>query len=210
MAPVDREDGFEAFPALGDFVGSRNAAPAPTGAGTADKETRAMNFEPLLAASPAIQIHAVAAILAFGLGGLVLFRRKGDRLHRMGGRIWAGLMLAVCLSSFFIHTIRMVGPWSPIHLLSIVTLYALARGVWMARLARIADHRRTMRLTYAGALVAAGFFTFMPGRIMNAVFFGGPQPMAGAAVAAAIVAGAGLITWKGVRRRAGGGALAAR
>ena len=171
-----------------------------------------MNFEPLLTASPAIQIHAVAAMLAFGLGGLVLFRRKGDRLHRTGGRIWAGLMLAVCLSSFFIHTIRMVGPWSPIHLLSLATLYALWRGVTMARLRRIADHRRTMQLTYAGALVAAGFFTFMPGRIMNAVFFGGPQPMVGVAVAAAIVVGGGLMTWKGMqpRRRAGGSALAAR
>lgn len=171
-----------------------------------------MNFEPFLAASPAIQIHTLAAILAFGLGGLVLFRRKGDRLHRMGGRIWAGLMLAVCLSSFFIHTIRMVGPWSPIHLLSLATLYALWRGVTMARLRRIADHRRTMQLTYAGALVAAGFFTFMPGRIMNAVFFGGPQPIVGVAVAAAIVAGGGVMAWKGMqpRRRTGGRALAAR
>jgi hypothetical protein len=106
----------------------------------------------------------------------------------------------------------MVGPWSPIHLLSLATLYALWRGVTMARLRRIADHRRTMQLTYAGALVAAGFFTFMPGRIMNAVFFGGPQPMVGVAVAAAIVVGGGLMTWKGMqsRRRAGGRALAAR
>lgn len=171
-----------------------------------------MNFEPLLTASPAIRIHAFAAVLAFGLGGMVLFRRKGDRLHRLGGRIWAGLMLAVCLSSFFIHTIRMVGPWSPIHLLSLSTLYALWRGVTMARLRRIADHRRTMQLTYAGALVAAGFFTFMPGRIMNAVFFGGPQPAVGVAVAAAIVAGGALLTWKGMQRRrpAGGRALAGR
>ena len=160
-----------------------------------------MNFEPLLTASPAIQIHAFAAMLAFGLGGLVLFRRKGDRLHRMGGRIWAGLMLAVCLSSFFIHTIRMVGPWSPIHLLSLATLYALWRGVTMARLRRIADHRRTMQLTYAGALVAAGFFTFMPGRIMNAVFFGGPQPMVGVAVAAAIVVGGGRAAGRWPRAR---------
>jgi uncharacterized membrane protein len=171
-----------------------------------------MDFTPLLTASPAIQIHAVAAILAFGLGGFVLFRRKGDRLHRMGGRIWVGLMLAVCLSSFFIHTIRMIGPFSPIHLLSIGTLYALWRGVTMARLRRIADHRRTMQLTYAGALVLAGFFTFMPGRIMNHVFFGGPQPLAGVAVAAAIVAGGAALTWRGMQKRrpAGGRALAAR
>jgi len=60
--------------------------------------------------------------------------------------------------------------------------------------------------------VAAGFFTFMPGRIMNAVFFGGPQPAVGVAVAAAIVAGGALLTWKGMQRRrpAGGRALAGR
>src|SRR5690606_16321887 len=116
------------------------------------------------------------------LGGIILFRRKGDRLHRMGGRIWVGLMLAVCISSFFIHTIRMVGAWSPIHLLSIGTLLVLARGVSLARARRILEHRRTMQATYLGALLLAGFFTFMPGRIMHEVLFGGPRPFDGVAV----------------------------
>lgn len=209
MAPVGHEVRFDRDRPLGEFGGSRNAAPP---ARRVAKGKLAMDFTPLVTASPAIQIHALAAVLAFGLGGYVLFRRKGDRLHRMGGRIWVGLMLAVCLSSFFIHTIRMFGPFSPIHILSIGTLYALWRGVAMARLRRIADHRRMMQLTYAGALVAAGFFTFMPGRIMNQVFFGGPQPMVGVAVAAAVVAGGGLLTWKGTHRRrpVAGRALAAR
>jgi len=169
-----------------------------------------MDFTPLLSASPAIQIHTLAAVLAFGLGGFVLFRRKGDRLHRIGGRIWVGLMLAVCLSSFFIHTIRMFGPWSPIHLLSVGTLFALWRGVTLARLRRIAKHRLAMQLTYVGALVLAGFFTFMPGRIMHEVFFGGPQPMIGIAAAAAIGAAGAALTWRGISRRpAGGRTLAA-
>ena len=43
-----------------------------------------MTLEPLLQASLAIQIHALAAVLAFLLGGMILFRKKGDRLHRMG------------------------------------------------------------------------------------------------------------------------------
>ncbi len=148
-----------------------------------------MTLQPLLDASLAIQIHVVAAVLAFMLGAIVLFRRKGDRLHRLGGRIWVGLMLAVCISSFFIHTIRMFGPWSPIHVLSITTLVGLARGVWLARSREIVGHRRLMQSTYVGALLIAGFFTFLPGRIMFEVFFGGPLPMAGVAVAAAIVAG---------------------
>jgi uncharacterized membrane protein len=160
-----------------------------------------MTLQPLLEASPAIQIHAFAAVLAFLLGAMVIFRRKGDRLHRVGGRIWVALMLAVCISSFFIHTIRMLGPWSPIHLLSVSTLVGLARGVWLARSREIVGHRRIMQQTYVGALLIAGFFTFLPGRIMYEVFFGGPQPMAGVAVAAAVVAGGAALAWKAVRKQ---------
>jgi uncharacterized membrane protein len=148
-----------------------------------------MTLQPLIDATIAIQLHTVTAILAFFLGGVVLFRRKGDRLHRIGGRIWVALMLAVAITSFFIHTIQMVGIWSPIHLLSLATLWFLGRGVWLARQKRIVDHRKVMQATYMGALIVAGFFTFMPGRIMYQVFFGGPQPMAGVAVAAIVVLG---------------------
>jgi uncharacterized membrane protein len=156
-----------------------------------------MTFEPLANAPFAIHIHVLAAFLAFGLGGLVLFRKKGDRLHRLGGRAWAVLMLVVLISSFFIHTIRLWGPWSPIHLVSAGTLISLVYGVSMARLKRIADHRRTMQQTYVGALVLAGFFTFMPGRIMFEVFFGGPQPWIGVAVGAAIIGVGAVMTWRG-------------
>ncbi len=158
-----------------------------------------MNFEPLLSASPAIQIHAAAAIVAFFLGGVVLFRRKGDRLHRLGGRVWVALMLTVTLSSFFIHTIRLWGPWSPIHLLSIATIAALAYSLWMIRHRRILRHASTMKATYLGALIIAGAFTLLPGRIMNEVFFGGPNPLAGIATLALLVACGGWLALPGMR-----------
>jgi uncharacterized membrane protein len=132
-----------------------------------------MSLQPLIEASLAIQIHTVSAILAFMLGGAILFRRKGDHMHRLGGRIWVGLMVVVCVSSFFIHEIRLVGIWSPIHLLSVGTLVALSRGVYLARSRRIDGHLRTMQATYFGALIVAGYFTFLPGRIMHRVVFDG-------------------------------------
>jgi uncharacterized membrane protein len=130
-----------------------------------------MTLQPLLEAQPAIQIHAFAAIAAFLLGAVVLFRRKGDRLHRLGGRIWVALMLVVALSSFFIHTIRLWGIWSPIHLLSVATLLSLAYAVRRIRGGDVVAHAAAMRTTYAGALIVAGAFTLVPGRIMNEVFF---------------------------------------
>jgi uncharacterized membrane protein len=82
------------------------------------------------------------------------------------------LMAAVAISSFWIHQIRLVGPWSPIHLLSIFTLVTLPLGVWMAHRHRVVDHRRIMISIFTGALVIAGLFTLVPGRIMHAVVFG--------------------------------------
>ena len=132
-----------------------------------------MSLEPLLAASPVIQIHAFAAIVAFGLGGWVLFRRKkGDAHHRALGKLWVALMVIVAVSSLFIWTIRLWGPFSPIHLISIATLVGLYRAVQYARRRQIKAHMNLMRGLYLGALVVAGVFTFMPGRIMNQVAFG--------------------------------------
>lgn len=147
-----------------------------------------MTLAPLLEATLAIQIHTWSAILAFFLGGLVLFRRKGDPVHRMGGRVWVGLMLVVAFSSLFIHSIQLVGIWSPIHLLTLITFWFLVQGVNAARRRRIQEHRGIMLGLYFGALIIAGAFTFLPGRIMHRVFFEGPQPWIGITVAAAIVA----------------------
>jgi uncharacterized membrane protein len=82
-------------------------------------------------------------------------------------------MLIVALSSFWIHDLRLWGPWSPIHLLSILTLALLPLGVFHARRHQVTGHRLTMLFIFAGALVIAGIFTLAPGRIMHQVVFGG-------------------------------------
>jgi uncharacterized membrane protein len=134
--------------------------------------TRVMSLAPLLDATPAIPLHAFAAMTAFVLGVVQLAAPKGTLPHRTLGWIWVGLMVSVAISSFWIHQIRLIGPWSPIHLLSIFTLVTLPLGVWMAHRHRVADHRRIMILIFSGALVIAGLFTLVPGRIMHTVLFG--------------------------------------
>src|SRR5437773_11466871 len=128
-----------------------------------------MNLAPLLAAPAVIQIHAFAALGAFALGALQLAAPKGTIPHRTIGWVWAPLMLAVVVSSFFIHTIRLWGPWSPIHLLSLFTLVMLPLAVWRARQHDLRRHQRAMTGLFVGALVIAGAFTLLPGRIMHAV-----------------------------------------
>ncbi|MET4721499.1 putative membrane protein [Bradyrhizobium japonicum] len=131
-----------------------------------------MSAAPLLEAAPAIPLHAFAAMAAFVLGLVQFAAPKGTLPHRMIGWIWVGLMAVVAASSFWIHQIRLVGPFSPIHLLSIFTLVMLPLAVWRAHTHRVADHRRIMIMTFVGALVIAGLFTLMPGRIMHRVIFG--------------------------------------
>src|SRR6478609_7323012 len=127
-----------------------------------------MTLAPLLDAAPAIPLHAFAAMTAFLLGVVQLSAPKGTLPHRTLGWVWVSLMAVVALSSFWIHQIRLLGPWSPIHLLSIFTLIVLPVAVWRARRHRVVDHRRIMTMIFAGALVIAGLFTFLPGRIMHA------------------------------------------
>ena len=131
-----------------------------------------MTLAPLLEATPAIQIHAFAAMSAFALGLVQFAAPKGTLPHRTLGWFWVTLMLVVSVTAFFIHQIRLWGEWSPIHLLAIFTLTMLPIGVFAAHRHNVAGHRYTMIGLFLGALVIAGLFTLVPGRIMHAVVFG--------------------------------------
>ncbi|MFI4997438.1 MAG: DUF2306 domain-containing protein [Hyphomicrobiales bacterium] len=131
-----------------------------------------MTLAPLLDAAPVIQVHAFAALGAFMLGAVQLAAPKGTIPHRVVGWMWVLLMLAVAIASFQIHQIRVWGSWSPIHLLSIFTLVTLPLAVLAAHRHRVPAHRNAMISIFLGALVIAGAFTLLPGRIMHAVAFG--------------------------------------
>jgi uncharacterized membrane protein len=132
-----------------------------------------MTLAPLLAAPLVIRIHALSALAAFAVGLVQFAAPKGTMPHRVIGWSWAALMLAIAVSSLFIHLLRIWGPWSPIHLLSILVLVTLPAALWAAHRHEVGWHRRAMTLLFLGALVIAGGFTLLPGRIMHAVVFGG-------------------------------------
>lgn len=141
-----------------------------------------MSLEPLLAASFVVQVHAFAAMAAFVLGIVQFASPKGTLPHRTIGYVWVALMLLVAGSSFAIHGIpsepaaSIAGQWggfSAIHILSIIVLVLVPLGVVAARRHHVGRHRFAMISLFAGALVIAGAFTLLPGRIMHRVVFGG-------------------------------------
>ena len=131
-----------------------------------------MTLAPLLQAAPRIQVHAFAAMAAFALGLVQLAAPKSTLPDRMLGWIWVTLMLVVSVTAFFVHQIRLWGPWSPIHLLAIFALVMLPVAVSAARRHAVERHRRAMIGIFVGAQVIAGLFTFAPGRVIHAVAFG--------------------------------------
>ncbi|QTC90733.1 DUF2306 domain-containing protein [Brevundimonas goettingensis] len=118
-----------------------------------------------------LKLHIAAALSALLLGVVQLIGVKGTAAHRMIGWSWVIAMATVAISSFFIRVMN-PGSFSLIHLLSGWTLIALPMGIWHVRSGRVRAHGRTMAALFVGGLVIAGGFTFLPGRLMWAVFFG--------------------------------------
>ena len=132
-----------------------------------------MTLDPILYSTNAIQIHVAAAAATVVLTIAIFSLARGSRMHRILGWAWVGAMAVVAVSSFGIYTIRVIGPFSPIHLLSAGVMIGLVSGVRAARSQRVQDHRKTMLGMVWGGLIIAGGFTFLPGRIMHATLFGG-------------------------------------
>ena len=116
--------------------------------------------------TPIIALHVAAATAALVIGGLVLWRRKGTRAHKLLGRVWVGAMVAVALSSFWIFELRDGAGPSWIHLLSVWTLVSLALAVWFIRRGNVRAHQGLMVGTFVG-LVAAGIAAMAPGRTLG-------------------------------------------
>ena len=132
-----------------------------------------MTLAPLLAAAPLIQFHVIAVSLTIMLTPIQLLLERGSDWHRQIGRVWMIAMALTALSSFFISTIHWIGPFSPLHILSIINLVGLAYAYRAARRGHAKAHSIAMISLVISALVIPGIFTLFPGRIMYRVVFGG-------------------------------------
>ena len=118
-----------------------------------------------------VWLHLATIIVALALTPLMLLRRRGDRIHRWLGWIWAAALFATALLSLDIRLINR-GSFSAIHLLSAWTLLQVPIIVLSARRHDIARHRSAVRGMVTGALLIAGFFTFPFNRLLGSWLFG--------------------------------------
>ncbi|MEO0865967.1 MAG: DUF2306 domain-containing protein [Pseudomonadota bacterium] len=146
-----------------------------------------MTLVPLYTADPIVQFHVVCALFALVLGPVALYRRRRDRVHKLLGYSWVCAIAGVALSSFGIHSFAVIGPFSPIHALSLFTLWSLYEGLRLIRSGRVIGHRIVMRNLYWYGLCVAGLFNFLPGRTMNKVLLGGQDGLG------YVVTGIGLV-----------------
>ena len=118
-----------------------------------------------------ILLHIATVIPALAIGSFVLLRPKGLPLHRALGWAFAVLMVSTAAATWRVR-VSNPGHFSPIHLFSLLTLIAVPRLVWNARRHKVEAHRRTVLGLMAGGLVLAGFFTFLPSRLLGHWLFG--------------------------------------
>jgi uncharacterized membrane protein len=113
----------------------------------------------------------VAVAIPAAAGQLAL--PKGGPRHRIIGYVWVAAMITAAVSSFWISSNPMIGPFGPIHLLSLITLIGVPQAIFAARRGNIRAHKLAVIQLVAFALIGAGAFAvFSPGRFLHTIFFG--------------------------------------
>ncbi|EDP61667.1 hypothetical protein BAL199_18526 [alpha proteobacterium BAL199] len=131
-----------------------------------------MALAPLIAAPTAVLVHLITVVPTAVIGAwLILGSRKGARWHRRLGYVFLGLMTVTAISTVFVRDLN-DGAFSWIHLLIPLTLFGVAGGLYAARRHNVQRHRQAMLSLYLGALVVAGAFTLLPGRLLYRVLLG--------------------------------------
>jgi len=82
------------------------------------------------------------------------------------------LMIVTAISAISIREINR-GQFSWIHIFVPLTLVGVVQALWAIKNRNIKAHIGHVRNLFYFALLIPGFFSFMPGRRLFAVFFGG-------------------------------------
>lgn len=118
-----------------------------------------------------VWLHLSTILTALVITPIMMWRKRGDKMHRILGRVWSIAMFVTAVISFDIRLIGQ-GSFSYIHLLSVLTVIIVPLLILAARRHNVIAHRKHVRGIVIGALLVAGFFTFPFNRIMGEWLFG--------------------------------------
>ncbi len=119
--------------------------------------------------------HLATVVPCIFLGAYLLLFRKGDRIHKLLGKIYMSLMMFTAIASLFLPALvgpQFLGHFGWIHLFSFLTLYSIPTALIAVKKGQIRRHKIKMIMLYVGAIMIAGGFTLSPGRYLHEVFFG--------------------------------------
>jgi uncharacterized membrane protein len=114
-----------------------------------------------------IQVHLASATICLLLGAYMMWGKKGTKQHKILGWTWVVFMAITAASAAFIHGIRIIGPFSPIHIFVPITFWGLYEGITHARAKKVKAHRDAMRSLYWAALCIPFAFALAPTRILT-------------------------------------------
>jgi len=119
-------------------------------------------------------IHLVTVVPCFFIGTLLLFIKKGTKIHKNLGGIYMILMLFTAIVTLFMPArvgTSLFNHFGWIHSFSLLTIYTVPTAYIAIKKGNLKAHKRKMILLYFGAIIIAGGFTFAPGRFLNELFF---------------------------------------
>jgi uncharacterized membrane protein len=123
-----------------------------------------------------MNLHLVTVVPCFFIGTLLLIIKKGTPIHKGFGRVYMVLMLfTACVTLFMPADVgpQFLNHFGWIHSFSFLTIWTVPTAYLAIKKGNIRAHKRKMILLYFGAIIIAGGFTFVPGRYLHDVFFGG-------------------------------------
>ena len=118
--------------------------------------------------SPTALVHTTLGVVALATGAFVLARRKGDRTHRLVGRVYAVAMVTLCVLAFGLRDstpfIRGLGMFHVAAVVSFATVTAGVVTAWRRRPGWLEGHFMWMAWSYIGLVMATG------GHVVNPLF----------------------------------------
>jgi uncharacterized membrane protein len=138
------------------------------GIGSAPPESLRLvpDMGPLIRAAPMVLAHLGVALTALGLGVAVLAQRKGTRLHKVAGRLWAALMIGAAVTGILVEPHR----FTAAHGAALFVFWMIPVVIVKARNRDIRGHRRTVAYLLIAMVVVSGL-SLLPGHLLHGVFF---------------------------------------